>query len=808
MMDPTAAVDDESPGRIPLPSENPNNWGLGKYPAQIVAGIFKEWRSGDAKVDISDAKIKYVIDFEFAHKDEPTRKLLEDAVLRLPFVKPVTKARYDPYTGEQLKDTKPWTFDPATGRSYTNQHVDFDQGQFVEFLGDNMVWQLAKIRRIVKVVRADSEDPNDPDYDYFYNIGSESLIPVDRVRAPEEGIKLIFGFGPFIFQQWACLQLENTVRFQKNHELDMDSFSFEKQARDLWAYWMSKQPEYAALVDRIDAAYPGSKSKLIEHIVSPFFIMDELGALKDSYWKLEGISIYTYLAYLGSGWLTAFGALFIQFMVPAILLMTAVNSSSLFLDNNNYSGQDRFLPGEPFQTNWTQFCSNVGTYPDPSVDPLAAYFPQGKVMNICVLVLYAIRVLPMLFDKFASSAGGGDDALSRVNALRDIVWDQAEDTAWQQFGFKLAKYMDSLYVVILMTLMLFILFLTNDIFSIILNALALEFVYMMHEEIARADWWDPDGRFMRAAVIEMMLLDVLSLDALEDPDEFCEEFDLTKEQYAQAMKEAGERFPQVSSLSKRMARMVMSTDEEFMLPLRDNAQAKADASNPTLMSKKLRYYARAAELARQDGNSLAIANFVESTVQFGAVDQLMQRLGLKHTGIFSRFRDYHVWSRWSKLLYAAPHPKEIGKRTDPETGVVRPIWRIESFALCSNRIEATADGNPSVRSKGSGGNVSEKMQAATRRLRMLIGSKKDSDDFINYYKNSDQTALERFWDDIQATLFFGEMIKSLYTALDRGQYFSIPLRILDGFLQWFSYLYIMLYPCVLVIAFWLILACY
>jgi len=111
-----------------------------------------------------------------------------------------------------------------------------------------------------------------------------------------------------------------------------------------------------------------------------------------------------------------------------------------------------------------------------------------------------------------------------------------------------------------------------------------------------------------------------------------------------------------------------------------------------------------------------------------------------------------------------------------------------------------------VRSAGSGAAVA--MEDAKRRLRMLVGAQKDSDGFINYYANSDQSTLERFVDEIQLTLFFGDVIKSLTTALSRGQYISLPFRVVDGFIQWFSYIYIICYPFMLFVALGFIIGCY
>jgi hypothetical protein len=59
-----------------------------------------------------------------------------------------------------------------------------------------------------------------------------------------------------------------------------------------------------------------------------------------------------------------------------------------------------------------------------------------------------------------------------------------------QLGFKLQRYINGVYVTVILTILLFILFLTDDIFSIILNALALEFVYTLDETLAQGKWFE------------------------------------------------------------------------------------------------------------------------------------------------------------------------------------------------------------------------------------------------------------------------------------------------------------------------------
>jgi hypothetical protein len=609
----TGKIDDDDKVEV-LAAKDVSTYG--KYPSQQVAGIFKEWKKAGPKADLHPDHLRFVVGYEFADIQPPNVKEMIDSVTRVPEIRQVANKRYNPDTGK-LTDKKEWRkFNPDTGRSYSDKGLKFEQGQYVEFLGNDMQWHLAPVRRVVKLAPDDYDETVDdePDYDYFYNVGSASLLDTSQVRAPEEGLKLIFGFGPWVWQQWACLQLETFTRFQQDHDQDFVNANFRKVASDLWTYWVEnkRNAEFKVLYDGVEAWKPpkngpGTQEKLMTHIMSPFRIMDDIAKNKgDKYTLVDDVSIFTYVSYLGSGWVTVIITLVIQFTVPILLLITAVES---------LSGPKRFSNGG-FDTNWNDFCRDDGAL-------------SGRLMNIMVLLLYMIRVLPNLLYEFYSSSGEDDTGSSKMDEVRRQIFEQGDDTPWMQFGYKLDIYANSVYICMIMTLMLFILFLTDDIFNIILNALALEFVGSLDEELSKGDWFDAGGRFVTAAATELLIRATLRLEWIEDASKFQTEYGIDPAAWARAMYIANgkcneDEYDEAMRAKEGLLheKITRSMSKYMNVSLCDYRQGRKDSTNPNLMSKKGRYQHQAAKVARETKNKLAIWNFVEEVHQFGVIDQL------------------------------------------------------------------------------------------------------------------------------------------------------------------------------------------
>jgi hypothetical protein len=432
-----------------------------------VKNMFKEWKRLGPKFDFSHANIEFIMNFEFAPVIAPTPEQLMDSVRRLPTLSGRLKDRFDPFTGKRLPESERYRFDPDTGRNL-EKTLHFEQGQYAEYMGEDMTYRLAQVRRIVRRIDPEWEPENEddePDYDYFYSIGSKHQIEPASVRCSEEGIKLLFGYRPFVFQQWALLKLEARVRFTKFHPLDFQKMMFRKESQVLWNEWLNhdQNQDFRSLVEQTEKSFPGTSEKLVDFILSPFSLMDEIS--KGEEWNLQGsVNVYQYASLFGSGYITVFFCALIQIVSPALLLQwqittepgslrftTDINSTFVDVNNTFVDENSTFV----VDTAWDVFCTGQGA-------------PEDRLMNAIVLLLYTIRVLPTVLRRLFSSWDGS--IVSRLNAMRQNIFEQGDDTTWQKVGFKLNTYMNGGFVVFLYIMMLFILFLSDSLFDIILNA--------------------------------------------------------------------------------------------------------------------------------------------------------------------------------------------------------------------------------------------------------------------------------------------------------------------------------------------------
>jgi hypothetical protein len=98
-------------------------------------------------------------------------------------------------------------------------------------------------------------------------------------------------------------------------------------------------------------------------------------------------------------------------------------------------------------------------------------------------------------------------------------------------GYKLFAYMKSFYVAGINLVLLLVLFLTTNTIDVILNALALEFVANFDKEVALRYWYDPDKRFFKAGVLEVIFRSSLLLEHFLTEEEFCKQYNVTLEAY-------------------------------------------------------------------------------------------------------------------------------------------------------------------------------------------------------------------------------------------------------------------------------------
>lgn len=118
----------------------------------------------------------------------------------------------------------------------------YDIGEWVEVRDDSMSWKLSKIENTFEV-RGQRVYDTEVDHD----------LRESEVRWPKEGLRLIFGLGPWIWQQWACLRLENRLRYEEGHEEDFENIDILSYTKELWDIWLtdSRNKSFRALYDRI-----------------------------------------------------------------------------------------------------------------------------------------------------------------------------------------------------------------------------------------------------------------------------------------------------------------------------------------------------------------------------------------------------------------------------------------------------------------------------------------------------------------------------------------------------------------------------
>jgi len=132
---------------------------------------------------------------------------------------------------------------------------------------------------------------------------------------------------------------------------------------------------------------------------------------------------------------------------------------------------------------------------------------------VCVQILYLVKVIPdseVMFRNVIGVGGFGEEySFARIKALRSIVTDRNNDRMSQAIGNMWDFYMNTLYVYFLFMLNIFNILNQASPTDVVLNALALEFVFKIDEEYAKSVWWDPNKRWLKAGIIEVAMQSTL-----------------------------------------------------------------------------------------------------------------------------------------------------------------------------------------------------------------------------------------------------------------------------------------------------------
>lgn len=183
--------------------------------------------------------------------------------------------------------------------------------------------------------------------------------------------------------------------------------------------------------------------------------------------------------------------------------------------------------------------------------------------------------------------------------------------------------------------------------DVILNALALEFVFTLDEVFANAVWWDPGRRWLKAGVMEVFIQSSFQFRALQSSRLFSDLYDI----------------------DEKLVEKVCDGDDSLLYDVR---VSRDDRSNIEFMnhSDKFQFY------CQRKATEMSADNFLEFTKYshvFGSLEQFLEGCisTILHTfrfkptyegfGVFYRLQYYQTWSRWKKVLFLGTIPNIDGK---------------------------------------------------------------------------------------------------------------------------------------------------
>eukprot|EP00565_Helicotheca_tamesis_P006551 CAMPEP_0185735410 /NCGR_PEP_ID=MMETSP1171-20130828/25212_1 /TAXON_ID=374046 /ORGANISM="Helicotheca tamensis, Strain CCMP826" /LENGTH=746 /DNA_ID=CAMNT_0028405709 /DNA_START=1 /DNA_END=2241 /DNA_ORIENTATION=+ len=492
----------------------------------------------------------------------------------------------------------------------------YKQGDWVEVRGPDMVWRLDRITRVVKIAPDDWDwnDPlnegKDPTWIFSYHAGNTRDICEKDLRAPEEGLLHVFGSRPWVWQQWACIKLENALRFQRGHENDFMTMDVQKYVAELWEQWMN-HPSNADFKTVFQDERIGDfgRAELVGHIMKPFELIDEIKEDKEKWNFIEdnNMSVYTYLSLFGSGWIVPVVMAAIQIAIPILLLRTSD------LRDKNFSNAFRVRDHEQ-----NEDLDNI----------------QG--MAITVLILYLFRVVPETIVNFFRAVGPSGSAYSRIMSLREKLWVQQEDRVGQMIGYKADIFMNTFFVCFLYGVNVFIIVNTSDALDVILNSLAFEFVLKLDEEVVSSSWWDPHRRWLTAGSIEVIIQYTLETRFLKSATHFWRKYDIPLGRKSLVQNDIG--------------------GSNF---LKDTRCASRDSEDAKFMTEDEKKIFDFAYVAKKNGHKHAISEYSKGTVHFDRTFNFILTFffAAGDGGMFNRFSSYRTWSRWEKVLFVSDIPE-------------------------------------------------------------------------------------------------------------------------------------------------------
>lgn len=497
----------------------------------------------------------------------------------------------------------------AAERKPCNTKAKYAVGSWVEYLTLCMQWKIGFVKDVTRKSPQcwdwTSKQSEEPMWDYYYNVSDVIMLPEWKLRTTKKGLNAIFGSRPWLWQQYAILKLENILQFDEHHPLDFEKLECHMIGYEWFHDWLNA-PENHVFQKFYEEQTIYAQDALKTHLLKPFIRIDYINNASDGDdWTLDSeVSLYTYISVMGSGWISSFAAIFVQMVAPVILMHSCVTTTPRLA-----------VKGGGWDISMDTICSKTGSF-------------EGKVLTIAVFVVYLLKIVPYTMASLRNLLGNADNVSSRISSLRTRIWFLGRDTFSQQIGYKVEIYMNTGYTALLYLINLAILYLSDSVSDILYNALAIEFIARLDEE-ACGIWWDNDGRWMHAGVIELIIRSSLQLDWLNNPKKISSKFEINEE----------------------------NTSIESL----ENAEcASRDSQNQT-------YNMLPERLSEKMNEKLTRWKENPKIVHFGFLEKILYQIGIIKTGMFHRHNDFYTWSIWEKLLYAPKVPTSGRLDTSPAT---------------------------------------------------------------------------------------------------------------------------------------------
>lgn len=172
--------------------------------------------------------------------------------------------------------------------------------------------------------------------------------------------------------------------------------------------------------------------------------------------------------------------------------------------------------------------------------------------------------------------------------------------------------------------MLLILYLTENVLDIILNALAIDFIHEIDEKLANAAWWDREFRWIKAGSLQMVLQANVDTVTLQSINKICEAFNISRSDLDQENK----KDPETLKLN---------------VGLLDKKAASEDERNPEFKESTI-------------GTNLRVET--EYYARFGTIEKFFSICTKNTSGLFNNFVNYRCWRKWNVLLFLSKLPEE------------------------------------------------------------------------------------------------------------------------------------------------------